>query len=144
VIVAIRIAKLQLAGAVLLGTLCAWGTASTVDAAPAGKVSPQHRKVMIEGALSKRNVKAVIIDNLNDVRRCYAAGLKKDPELAGRVTLVLTVRGDGSVAQAITSCSLPDKDVGECIGNEAKAWRFAPTHDGKNAVVSYPFVLEPS
>jgi hypothetical protein len=76
------------------------------------------------------------------IRACYERSLKRDPSLAGTVSLQVRVGGSGRVsAAAVESSTLVDaNEVGECLAHEARSWKFAT---GRNSTVVYPFVFRP-
>jgi hypothetical protein len=73
------------------------------------------------------------------IRGCYERRLKRDPSLAGTVSLRLKV-GDVGQVQAVTidESTLADPGVAECLRKEAMGWSFQV---GRNATVVYPFVF---
>jgi ferric-dicitrate binding protein FerR (iron transport regulator) len=76
------------------------------------------------------------------IRGCYERSLKRDPSLAGTVSLQVRVGGSGRVSGAtVESSTLVDaSEVGECLAREARSWKFAT---GRNSTVVYPFVFRP-
>lgn len=96
----------------------------------------------VEGASSidKEPIRRVIRAHLDQVRACYEAGLARDPSLDGRVVIRFTIDRDGTVGESeVTSTTLTDPAVGECIAEAALGWRFLA---GAVIRVSYPFVLQ--
>ena len=43
----------------------------------------------------------------------------------------------------VSSTTLSDKNVGNCVAKAVKRWKFPKPRGGGNVVVTYPFVLEP-
>jgi ferric-dicitrate binding protein FerR (iron transport regulator) len=75
------------------------------------------------------------------IRACYERGLKRDPTLAGTVSLKLRVGDAGQVRSVVVEEStLDDPLVGDCLRHEAAGWSFKT---GRNATVVYPFVFRP-
>lgn len=73
------------------------------------------------------------------IRACYERRLKRDPSLAGTVSLRLRVGEAGQVSRvSVEESTLPDPLVGECLRREAAGWSFTV---GRNATVVYPFVF---
>jgi hypothetical protein len=59
-------------------------------------------------------------------RRCYEEGLRRDPGLAGKVSLDVAVAVNGLVERAeMVSATLRDESVALCIGREAAHLAFA-------------------
>lgn len=77
-------------------------------------------------------------------RFCYEKALMKDPNLAGKVLVKLTIEKDGAVSSATDAGStLPDKDVVACVVRAFTALRFPPTEHGGRVVITYPIVFAP-
>lgn len=92
-------------------------------------------------SIDRELIRRVIREHLPEVRACYAAGLARDPSLAGTVVLAFTIGIEGSVADAsIASSTLSDAAVGECIATAALGWRF---FRGATVRVRYPFEFRP-
>ena len=73
------------------------------------------------------------------IRACYERRLKRDPSLAGTVSLRLHVGDAGQVTRIdVEQSTLPDPLVAECLRREAAGWSFT---QGRNATVVYPFVF---
>ncbi|MGZ3440132.1 MAG: AgmX/PglI C-terminal domain-containing protein, partial [Polyangia bacterium] len=73
------------------------------------------------------------------IRACYERRLKRDPQLAGTVSLKLRVGDAGQVTRVdVEQSTLPDPLVAECLRREAAGWSF---EQGRNATVVYPFVF---
>jgi ferric-dicitrate binding protein FerR (iron transport regulator) len=84
-------------------------------------------------------VESMIHARAAQIRGCYERRLKRDPTLAGTVSLRLRVGDAGQVRQAsVDESTLADPMVGECLRKEALGWSF---QKGRNATVVYPFVF---
>jgi hypothetical protein len=60
-------------------------------------------------------------------RRCYEDGLRRDQELAGKVSLALAISPSGQVVQSVvTGATLHDRSVMACVAREARQIAFAP------------------
>nr|WP_276599101.1 AgmX/PglI C-terminal domain-containing protein [Nannocystis sp. SCPEA4] len=95
------------------------------------------------GAILKETVRTVVRSNIEQVRDCYNAGLKRDPKLEGRVHVQFVIQPDGSVGELTLVDELADaSEVVRCIAEVARGWKF-PAPYGR-IIVTYPFVLEPS
>ncbi|MCX4239002.1 AgmX/PglI C-terminal domain-containing protein, partial [Paraliomyxa miuraensis] len=82
--------------------------------------------------------------HINEVRYCYNQGLARDPNLKGRVAIQFTIGPTGSVPVAVVAdSSIKDSNVSNCVAKAVKRWKFPKPPGGGNAVVTYPFVLEP-
>lgn len=73
-------------------------------------------RLTIVGNYVPLHVKALIRNNHPRVRACYEAGLKKDPKLAGRVSLSFVIDKTGSARDMkLLDKSFPDEGVTKCI-----------------------------
>ncbi len=98
----------------------------------------------VEGGLDKAIIRRIVRAHINEVRYCYNQGLSEDPELAGRVVVQMTIGSDGKIAEStVASTDMEDTDVPQCIAEAAARWVFPKPPGGDNAIVTYPFVLEP-
>ena len=87
----------------------------------------------------------------NEIRRrkgaiiaCYERALKRNPNLAGKLTLAFTISAIGKVTGAeIDDDKLGDDEVNSCITTIVKTWRFPAPANGE-VHFSYPFVFTAS
>lgn len=77
---------------------------------------------------------------------CYEAALKRNPTLAGKITLRFTIGKIGKVTQVeVEVDTMHDDDVRSCIIDHAKNWRFPAPQSGSDGVqFSYPFIFQAS
>ena len=73
-------------------------------------------------------------------RRCYEAGLAKNPALEGRLTLSLVIDATGAVTSAEDTPPLADRAVAACVRRHAKTIVF-PSPEGGGVSVVYPLVF---
>lgn len=92
------------------------------------------------GALSREAIREAVRARMRDVQRCYEAGLAFDRNLAGRITVEITLDAQGAVtATSVVEDGLDRPQVGECIAEVAQRWAFpAP---GGVFRFRYPFHL---
>jgi TonB family protein len=96
----------------------------------------------IQGSFDVEVVRQVVHAHRHEVRRCYVDALRSNSRLAGTVVISFTISPDGKVKRStVSSNDTGDQEVGECIAKLAKRWSFPPGNG--NAVVSYPFTLDP-
>lgn len=97
---------------------------------------------LIDGQLDRETIARVIREHRNEVRACYEAELRADPELEGLVKVAFVIAPDGQVAGArISESTLGNDAVAQCIANRARRWRFPAPGGGGTVNVNYPFVL---
>jgi hypothetical protein len=79
---------------------------------------------------------------LGALRACYERSLKRNPNLAGKLVLLLTITSAGTVSGVdLTSESLDDPDLASCVRGSVMRWRF-PAPEGGGLEVSFPFVFQ--
>ncbi len=84
-------------------------------------------------------IESMVRRRATQIRACYERRLKRDPSLAGTVSLRLRVGDAGQVSRVtVDESTLPDPLVAECLRREAAGWSFSV---GRNATVVYPFVF---
>jgi hypothetical protein len=99
-------------------------------------------KDKVTGDVDRDLIRRIVRAHLNEVRSCYNAGLTRNPNLAGRVTIQFSIVGTGKVASAVVeSNTTGDSAVGNCIAQAVKRWKFPRVRNGGTALVSYPFRL---
>nr|MCH9686743.1 AgmX/PglI C-terminal domain-containing protein [Deltaproteobacteria bacterium] len=131
------------------GTGSGYGRGSGAGFGGRGKRVPRVRvaKAKIAGSLDRFVIKRIVRAHIGEVRRCYNAGLVNDPTLTGRVVVSFVIgRGGRVVSSAVDSdaSTLSDRTVSNCIAKVVKGWKFPRTEGDANALVHYPFVLQPS
>jgi len=103
---------------------------ASVPRGPAGRLPPEV-------------IQSVVRANFGALRACYEAGLKKEPKLAGTVTVNYVIGEDGSTREASDEGStLSDKDVVACVVAGFRKLTYPPTQGGVVTVV-YPVEFAP-
>ena len=75
----------------------------------------------------------------HQISACYERSLKRDPSLAGSVTLQMRIGPAGQVlGTRVESNTLRDELTVSCLRNEAAGWVFKRA---RNATIVYPFVF---
>lgn len=123
--------RLLVAGALLLS--CA--LAPVADAA--FEVPPAS----VEGGLDKPAVRAVVRENIDDVRYCYNDELIEDDSVAGYTVLEFVISTDGAVSRADVSESTMPARFDACLSAAVSSWSF-PRAEAETSV-SYPFEMSP-
>ncbi|MBN1577202.1 MAG: energy transducer TonB [Chitinispirillaceae bacterium] len=122
---------------------------TTVDLAKKGSFIIQKPE-SIEGAASsnaKRDndaINAIVSSHKASIRMSYEKYLKRDPVLAGKITVRFTIAASGNVAMAtIVNNTTGNKELEEEILRKIRMWRFEVIPDG-DVTVTYPFVFAPA
>jgi TonB family protein len=125
------------------------GSARSVDLAKRGEFVIQKPE-SIEGAASsnaKRDnsaINAVVASHKASIRMTYEKHLKRDPALAGKVTVRFTISASGSVtAVTILENTTNNNDLVQEIIRKIRMWRFETVPEG-DVTVTYPFVFTPA
>ena len=97
------------------------------------------------GEFDSNLVIAKIRARLGGIRACYERELRKNPTLAGKVTIEFAIEERGNVSGVkVAENTTGDAAVGECVANEIKRIpTFNPGPEGGKVVFSYPFVFAP-
>ena len=96
------------------------------------------------GFCSKSNIASVIKKRAGAFRFCYQRRLQLKQDLAGKVTVRLTIGEDGRVEAASSSGSMPDKNVHSCVLNQIRKLKFAPPQGAGKCIVRWPFKFDPN
>jgi hypothetical protein len=95
------------------------------------------------GRLPPEQIQSVVRARYDAFRKCYEAGLARDPGLRGRVTTRFLIDAHGRVSMAhIAGNELTDCEVTACMIEELKKCVF-PEPEGGVVTVVYPLVFEP-
>lgn len=86
--------------------------------------------------IGKRRVRRTVLDNVDQLRRCYEDQLQVEPLLEGKLQLTFVISGTGSVLSS-NATGLGDA-VDYCVAGEIASMSFSPRPDGSGVVVNYP------
>ncbi len=101
-------------------------------------------KLKVKGPLDPDIIRRVVRAHINELRYCYNRGLVGDPGLAGQVVVEFRILATGTVGESkLTSTTLSDKTVGECVVAATLRWQFPRPTDAV-VDVTYPFEFAPS
>jgi hypothetical protein len=79
----------------------------------------------LDGALAKEVVHRIVARHINEVRYCYERELIKTPDLAGTVSVDITIVAGGMVsASTVASSTLKNHFAESCVANAFKRWEF--------------------
>lgn len=89
------------------------------------------------------DLQRVIRSQSGAIRKCYEAGLARNPKLSGTVKVKFAIDGTGRVVLAASESSdLQDSSVTQCVVRVFRAMQFPPSGEGMTTV-SYPVKLKP-
>jgi TonB family protein len=93
-----------------------------------------------DAALVQQQIK----QRLKAITRCYESELRKNPSLAGKVTVTFTIQERGNVTNAAaTENTTGSAAVASCVTRTISGFRFNPGPDGGSVTFRYPFVFQP-
>jgi TonB family protein len=120
--------------AVLVLSACGGGE----EAAPKPE-APKHRSS--NGSLPPDAIKSVVRSKSAAMQECYLAGVLRDKNLAGAVTVSFRIAEDGKVEEARLApggaAEIGDSNVRECVRRVFEGLRFPPPEGGTMGV-TYP------
>ena len=89
-------------------------------------------------------VVAMIKRRLGAIKACYERELRRNPTLAGKVTIEFTIQPVGTVSGVkVKANTTGDDAVGKCVANAVSRFRFRPGPEGGSVTFAYPFVFSP-
>ncbi|MFO0735607.1 MAG: AgmX/PglI C-terminal domain-containing protein [Labilithrix sp.] len=106
-------------------------------------VSMRVASVVVSGRLPPEVIQRIVRLHAGAFQACYLDGQRRDPGLAGRVTVKFVIQRDGTVARAQDGGSeIGDQKVIECMVHAFSGLEF-PVPEGGVVTVTYPFMLSP-
>lgn len=98
----------------------------------------------VDGSLDPSVIAREIRGRLGAIKACYEAGLKRNPNIGGKLQLRFEVSTVGKVTSAdIENDTMHDEEVASCIKSRVMTWRF-PAPSGGSVQFSYPFIFQAS
>jgi pSer/pThr/pTyr-binding forkhead associated (FHA) protein len=102
-------------------------------------------RLILKGALSKREIARVIRMYWAQIKFCYERQLMKNPKLAGKIVVRWKIGGNGSVTSAsVVQTTMNNERVENCITRRIGRWRFPKPRGGGSVNVNYPFIFRVS
>jgi TonB family protein len=96
------------------------------------------------GEFDSNLVVQTIKTRIRAIQMCYEQQLRRNPSLAGKVTIEFTIQVRGNVTDVhVKENSTGDTAVGTCVANTVGTFRFNPGPQGGSVTYSYPFVFAP-
>jgi hypothetical protein len=96
----------------------------------------------VDGSLDPSVIVREIKSRIGAVKACYESGLKRNPNIGGKIVLRFEVSAVGKVTSAeIENDTMKDDEVSSCIKSRVMTWRL-PAPSGGTAAFSYPFVFQ--
>jgi hypothetical protein len=100
--------------------------------------------VDVDGSLDPAVIAREIRGRLGAIKACYESGLKRNPNIGGKLQLRFEISSVGKVTSAeIENDTMHDEEVASCIKSRVSTWRF-PAPAGGSVQFSYPFIFQAS
>ena len=113
-----------------------------VAADPLAGKGPAPKSATVNGAgLDAAQIRTVIRDGMAGIRNCYTEGLKKDPDLKGKIDVGFKIDPAGKVKNASAKNTSFDAATSDCIVKVVGKLTFPKPSDGKEVEVVYPFLM---
>lgn len=96
------------------------------------------------GEFDSALVVQTIKTRLRAIQMCYEQQLRRNPTLAGKVTIEFTIQPRGNVTDVrVKENSTNDGAVASCVADTVGRFRFNPGPEGGSVSYAYPFVFAP-
>ncbi len=125
------------------------GRAAVTQVASAGSVNITSQAPQITGESanieerSQAAIQRIVTRETQRLKRVYEDWLKRDPQLAGNLTVKFTILSGGTVSNiSIVKSTTNNSDFNEAILRYIKRWQFPSVNGGGPVEVVYPFVFE--
>lgn len=96
-----------------------------------------------EGTIAPAALQAAVTRYRGQVRQCYERALKQNNMLQGRVTVTVSIGGNGRVESANASGNLGSA-VNSCVSAAARTWQLVAPTGGTCATARVPFNMTPT
>ena len=114
-------------------------TAGASAHAYAGTNDERAKRVWLNGKPDAPSITNLISKHRTSLKGCYESGLKRDPELAGKLEIRFKITRFGRVGKAkVTSDTLESAPFKRCVLRRLRTWRFPNTRKG-GVMVEVPF-----
>ena len=102
-------------------------------------------KTTVVGGLAREVIARVIQEHQSEIKYCYEVQLNRNPSLAGKVTVLFTIDGTGTVADTqLAETTLNNADAEKCMLAKIRRWKF-PEPAGNGIVkVNFPWIFKPA
>lgn len=118
---------------------------TTPSSATAPPVVVDAEGKVVKPGLEPALIQKIVRGDFDRFRKCYEAGLGRNRELQGKVTVKFEIDLEGHVTSAEdVHSTMPDAEVVRCVIDGYRTLRFPkPTPTGKPLTVVYPIVFNP-
>ena len=104
--------------------------------------SVSHETPVIMGALNKCTIDSYLRKSEGEIKKCHENGLKKNPEIAGRVLINFVISASGDVSSSkVLRTTLDNAEVEKCVAGVIRKIKFPAPRGGGIVIVNQPFVF---
>ncbi len=96
----------------------------------------------VAGRLPREVIQRIVRQNFGRFRLCYENGLRKDPTLAGKVSVSFEITRGGATSKIAATSDMKDKTVVACVQKGFAGLSF-PQPEGGVVKVTYPIMFSP-
>jgi len=102
-------------------------------------------KTTVVGGLAREVIARVIQEHQSEIKYCYEVQLNRNPSLAGKVTVLFTIDGSGTVTDSqVSETTLNNSEAEKCMLAKIHRWKF-PEPAGNGIVkVNFPWIFKPA
>ena len=99
----------------------------------------------VVGGLAREVIARVIQEHQSEIKYCYEVQLNRNPSLAGKVTVLFTIDGSGTVVDGqVSETTLNSAETEKCMLAKIRRWKF-PEPAGNGIVkVNFPWIFKPA
>jgi TonB family protein len=99
----------------------------------------------VVGGLAREVIGRVIQEHQSEIKYCYEVQLNRNPSLAGKVTVLFTIDGSGTVIDSqVSETTLHNAETEKCMLAKIRRWKF-PEPAGNGIVkVNFPWIFKPA
>ena len=99
----------------------------------------------VVGGLAREVIARVIQEHQSEIKYCYEVQLNRNPSLAGKVTVLFTIDGTGTVVDGqVSETTLNSAETEKCMLAKIRRWKF-PEPAGNGIVkVNFPWIFKPA
>ncbi|MGZ6059046.1 MAG: AgmX/PglI C-terminal domain-containing protein [Myxococcaceae bacterium] len=99
----------------------------------------------VVGGLAREVIGRVIQEHQSEIKYCYETQLNRNPSLAGKVTVLFTIDGSGTVSDGqVSETTLNNPDTERCMLAKIRRWKFPEPASGGVVKVNFPWIFKPA
>ncbi len=99
----------------------------------------------VVGGLAREVIGRVIQEHQSEIKYCYETQLNRNPSLAGKVTVLFTIDGSGTVSDGqVSETTLHNQDTERCMLAKIRRWKFPEPAGGGVVKVNFPWIFKPA